>query len=80
VFPCESAVLRTHWALVVMDQCTRRIGGFGVHRGDVDSVGHAGLDWRTPESSTDPGGVRASVSSYRWQPHCRGSYQTRMAA
>ena len=26
---------------------------------------HAGLDGRTPESSTDPGGVRASVSSYR---------------
>src|SRR4029453_9756528 len=33
---------------------------------------HAGLDGRTPESSTDAGGVRASVSSYRWQPHCRG--------
>ena len=41
---------------------------------------HAGLDGRTPESSTDPGGVRASVRSYRWQPHCRGLYQTPMAA
>ena len=41
---------------------------------------HAGLDGRTPESSTDPGGVRASVSSYRWQPHCRGLYQTPAAA
>jgi putative transposase len=175
LFRCESAVLRTHWVLVVMDHCTRRIVGFGVHRGDVDGVGlcrmfnratrgqsspkylssdhdplyrfhqwqanlrildvreiktvryvplshpfverligtirreyldrtlfwtaadletklldfqryynghrtHAGLDGRTPESSTDPGGARASISSYRWQPHCRGLYQTPMAA
>ena len=41
---------------------------------------HAGLDGRTPESSTDPGGARASISSYRWQPHRRGLYQTPMAA
>jgi putative transposase len=39
LFRCESAVLRTHWVLVVMDQCTRRIVGFGVHRGVVDGVG-----------------------------------------
>ena len=25
LFRCESATLRTHWVLVVMDQCTRRI-------------------------------------------------------
>jgi putative transposase len=42
LFRCESAVLRTHWVLVVMDQCTRRIVGFGVHRGVVDGVGCAG--------------------------------------
>src|SRR5215831_11857939 len=24
--------LRTHWVLVVMDQFTRRINGFGIHR------------------------------------------------
>jgi len=28
--------LRTHWVLVVMDQFTRRIIGFGIHRGIVD--------------------------------------------
>src|SRR5215471_4380188 len=28
--------LRTHWVLVVMDQFTRRIIGFGIHRGTVD--------------------------------------------
>jgi putative transposase len=36
LFRCESAVLHTHWVLVVMDQWTRRIVGFGVHRGVVD--------------------------------------------
>jgi putative transposase len=38
LFRCESAILHTHWVLVVMDQCTRRIVGFGVHRGVVDGV------------------------------------------
>jgi transposase InsO family protein len=38
LFRCESATLRTHWVLVVMDQCTRRIIGFGVHAGTVDGV------------------------------------------
>jgi putative transposase len=30
-FRCESLRLKTHWVLVVMDQCTRRIIGFGIH-------------------------------------------------
>ena len=37
-FRCDSAVLHTHWVLVVMDHCTRRIVGFGLHRGVVDGV------------------------------------------
>jgi putative transposase len=36
LFRCESATLRTNWVLVVMDQFTRRIIGFGVHSGIVD--------------------------------------------
>jgi transposase InsO family protein len=36
LFGCESLSLRTHWVLVVMDQFTRRIIGFGIHRGPVD--------------------------------------------
>jgi putative transposase len=35
LFRCESATLRTHWVLVLMDQYTRRIIGFGVK---VDGV------------------------------------------
>ena len=175
LFRCESAVLRTHWVLVVMDQWTRRIVGFGVHRGVVDGVGlcrmfnratrdhtpptylssdhdplyrfhqwqrnlrvldvkeiktvpyvplshpfverligtirrecldrtlfwtaadlemkladfqryynahraHAGLDGSPPESIPDSGGARASLHAHRWRAHCRGLYQTPMAA
>ena len=36
LFRCESITLRTHWALLVMDQFTRRIIGFGIQCGDVD--------------------------------------------
>jgi hypothetical protein len=35
LFRCESIVLRSYWVLVVMDQFTRRLVGFGVHGGTV---------------------------------------------
>ena len=38
LFQCESILLKTHWVLLVMDQFTRRIIGFGVHVGDVDGI------------------------------------------
>jgi len=38
LFRCESATLRTHWVLVVMDQYTRRIIGFGVQAGTVNGL------------------------------------------
>ena len=41
---------------------------------------HAGQDGRTPDPNPDAGSARASVSAYRWQPHCGGLYQTPMAA
>ena len=37
LFRCESIHLKTHWVLVVMDQFTRRVIGFGVQAGNVDS-------------------------------------------
>jgi putative transposase len=36
LFRCESVALRTYWVLIVMDQYTRRIIGFGIHAGIVD--------------------------------------------
>ena len=41
---------------------------------------HAGLGGRTPDSNSGPGRALGSVSSYRWQVHCRGLYQTPIAA
>jgi transposase InsO family protein len=38
LFRCESVTLRTYWVLVVMDQFTRRIIGFGIQAGVVDGV------------------------------------------
>ena len=36
LFRAESITLKSHWILVVMDQCTRRIIGFAVHNDYVD--------------------------------------------
>jgi transposase InsO family protein len=38
LFRCESIVLRSYWVLVVMDQFTRRLVGFGVHGGAPTGV------------------------------------------
>ena len=54
LFRCESAVLRTHWVLVVMDHCTRRIVGFGVHRGVVDGVALCRMFNRATRGDTAP--------------------------
>ena len=35
-FRCESLILKSHWAMVVMDQFSRRIIGFAVHAGALD--------------------------------------------
>jgi transposase InsO family protein len=175
LFRCESAVLRTYWVLVVMDQFTRRIVGFAVHRGVVDGMTlcrmfnraihtqtlpkylssdhdplyrfhqwqanlrvlgvkeiktvpyvplshpfverligtlrrecldrtlfwtttdleaklldfqhyyngyrtHAGRQGHTPVTSVNAHRSRANLDSYRWQKHCRGLYQTPIAA
>ena len=175
LFRCESLTLRTYWVLVVMDQFTRRIVGFGIHRGIVDGLAlcrmfqqairqqsvpnylstdndplyrfhqwqanlrvlevleiktvpgvplshpfverlvgtirrecldqtlfwttadleaklrdflhyyngyraHAGLGGRLPEPGVDGVASPINFSSYRWRKHCRGFYQTPMAA
>ena len=38
LFRCESVALRTYWVLVVMDQYTRRIIGFGIQAGIADGI------------------------------------------
>ncbi len=40
LFRCESATLKSHWVMVVIDQFTRRIIGFAVHPGDCDGIAY----------------------------------------
>ena len=68
LFRCESAVLRTHWVLVVMDQFTRRIVGFGVHPGVVDGVGLCRMFNRATRCQTPPTYLSSDheVVSVKW--------------
>ena len=54
LFRCESAILRTHWVLVVMDQWTRRIVGFGVHRNAVAGADLCRMFNRATHGQTPP--------------------------
>src|SRR5216684_239526 len=54
LFRCESAILRTHWVLLVMDQFTRRIVGFAVHRDAMDGVGLCRMFNRAAHGHTPP--------------------------
>jgi hypothetical protein len=69
LFRCESILLNTHWVLVVMDQFTRRIIGFGVHAGDTPAEAAGGTSKLQPK-----------LNYFRWQTHCRGLYQLPAAA
>lgn len=40
LFRCESATLKSHWVMVVIDQYTRRIIGFAVHPCDCDGIAY----------------------------------------
>jgi transposase InsO family protein len=54
LFRCESATLRTHWVLVVMDQFTRRIVGFGVQRSVIDGAALCRMFNRAVRGQTTP--------------------------
>lgn len=54
LFRCESATLRTRWVLVVMDQFTRRIIGFGVHCGSVDGMAPCRMFHRAIRGQSPP--------------------------
>ena len=75
LFRCESIVLKSHWVMVVMDQYTRRIIGFGVHAGNVDgptlckmfSEATSGQGWpQRISSDNDP-----LFQYHRWKANLR---------
>jgi hypothetical protein len=67
--------LRTHWVLVVMDQHTRRIVGFGVQRGVVDGVGLCRMFNRATCGQTPPTYVSSDHDPlyryHQWQANLR---------
>src|SRR5437899_2136997 len=38
LFLCESILLHSHWVMLVMDVCTRRLVGFGIERANIDGI------------------------------------------
>jgi putative transposase len=69
LFRCESAMLRTYWVLVVMDQFTRRIVGFAVHRGVVDGAALCRMFNRAIRTQTLPKYLSSDHDPlYRFQP------------
>src|SRR5262245_23862933 len=54
LFRCESAILRTHWVLVVMGQFRPHSVGFGVHGGVVDGVELCRMFNRATQGQTPP--------------------------
>jgi transposase InsO family protein len=75
LFRCQSAILRAYWVLVVMDQCTRRIVGFGVQRGAVDGVGLCRMFTRAIRGHTTPKYLSSDHDQlfefHRWQANLR---------
>ncbi len=75
LFRCESAILRAHWVLVVMDQFTRRIVGFGVHGGAVDGVGLCRMFNRATHGKTPPKCISSDNDAlyrfHQWQANLR---------
>ena len=76
LFRCESAILRAHWVLVVIDQFTRRIVGVGVHRGAaVDGVGLCRMFNRATRGQTPPKYLSSDhdrlYQFHQWQANLR---------
>lgn len=75
LFKCESTLLHSHWVLVVMDQCTRRIVGFGVHRGPVDGPSVCCMFNRATSGQVKPTYLSTDhdplFKIHRWQANLR---------
>jgi len=75
LFRCESAILRAHWVLVVMDHYTRRIVGFGVGAGTEDGVGLCRMFNRAIRDETPPKYLSSDHDGlfefHRWQANLR---------
>jgi hypothetical protein len=75
LFRCESAILRTYWILVVMDQFTGRIVGFALHRGVVDGMALCRMFNRAIHTQTLPQYLNSDHDPlyrfHQWQANLR---------
>ena len=75
LFRCESLTLNSYWVLVVMDQYSRSIVGFGIHRGNVDGIALCRM-FNQASSGRDPPRRLSSDNDplfrfHRWQANLR---------
>ena len=75
LFRWESAMLRTHWVLLVMDQFTRRIVGFAVQGGIVDGAALCRMFKRAIRGQTTPNYLSSDNDPlyrfHQWQANLR---------
>ena len=75
LFRCESLTIKSYWVLVVMDQWSRQIIGFGIHQGPVDGIAVC-RRFNDVISGTDPPCYVSSDNDplfrfYRWKANLR---------
>ena len=72
---CESVTLSTYWVLVVMDQYTRRIIGFGIQAGVVDGLALCRMFKQAIRGTTLPKYLSSDhdplYPSHQWQANLR---------
>ena len=75
LFRCESILLKSHWVLVVMNQCTRRIVGFASHQGSVDGPALCQMFNQAMSGNSPPNYLSSDNDPlflyHRWQANLR---------
>jgi putative transposase len=75
LFRCESILLKSHWVLVIMDQFTCRVIGFGVHAGVVDGVSLSCMFNKIISCNNIPGRLSSDNDPFfryhQWQANLR---------
>lgn len=74
-FRCESASLKSHWVMLVMDQFTRRIVGFAVNPGDLNGIAICRMFNDIKSKQTLPKHLSSDndplFKSHRWKANLR---------
>ena len=74
-FQTESIHLKTHWVMIVMDQFTRRIIGFAVHKGSLTGVDVCCMFNQIISGKSSPKYLSSDndplFTFYRWQANLR---------